>query len=117
MRIDTKWVLGILAIFINIYSNNISITPFQKSFLNKSVLRQIFIFSIVYMSTKDLEKSFILTGTFIILSSYILNEKSNLCIIPKYIIDTNKDGIIDKSELENAVNISNDYHNLSKKQT
>ena len=52
-----------------------------------------------------------MTAAFIILSDYLLNENSKLCIIPdrlkkiSYLIDENKDNIISDKEEKDALDI------------
>ena len=80
----------------------------QEAFLRGSLARELFIFAVAWMSTKDLVNSILLTAAFMILANYLFNEKSNLCILPaKYkdldkVIDTNKDGIVSPDEVAAA---------------
>ena len=120
---NDKLYFGIIIIIINILSKNVSLelSPLQKKFFNNIYIRQIIIFTIIFMGTKDLKVSFVLTGTFYILSSHLLHEESRLSLLPntlKESVDSNNDGEVSQEELERAINtlnrvksnISNDYH-------
>lgn len=105
-----KLLIGIVIIIINVLSRNISIklTPFQKYLIDNSLIRQVLIFCITFMGTKDLKSSFILTASFYILSAHLLHEDSPINIIPdrlKKSLDTNNDNIISQEEIDKAISI------------
>lgn len=126
---NDKLYFGIIIIIINILSKSISLelSPLQKKFFNNIYIRQILIFTIIFMGTKDLKTSFLLTGTFYVLASHLLHEDSRFSILPhdiKKSIDLNDDGVISNEEIQHAIkvlnkvktNTSNDFHTLSTKQ-
>ena len=104
-----KLLLGVFMIFINIGSRYIELrlTKGQEMIL-KNIAREVLIFTIAFIHTKDIILSFIITGIFIILANFVFNEKSKYCILPeKYktltsLIDTNKDNIISENEINKA---------------
>ena len=104
---------GIIMIILNIGAKFITIelSPTQEKFIRNNIGRQILIFSIVWVGTKNIYVSLTLTAAFIILSDFLLNEDSNFCILPqewitiKDSIDRNGDGVVSDSELEHAINI------------
>ena len=103
-----KLVIGIVIIIINVLSRNISInlSPFQKYLIDNSLVRQLLIFCITFMGTKDLKSSFILTSSFYILSAHLLHEDSPINIIPKRLkksLDTNNDNVISQKEIDDAI--------------
>jgi hypothetical protein len=106
---SNKLLLGIFMIFMNIGSRYIELklTKGQEMVL-KNIGREVLIFTIAFINTKDLILSFIITGIFIILANFIFNEKSKYSILPeKYkklaaIIDTNQDNIISENEINKA---------------
>lgn len=110
---NSKFTAGIAMIMLNIGSKYISIglTESQEAYLTSSLARQILIFSVAFIGTKDILTSLLLTIIFIVFADYILNENSKLCILPKHMkrikkeIDIDKDGIITEEELNNAINI------------
>ena len=104
-----KLLLGVFMIFINIGSRYIELklTKGQEMIL-KNIAREVLIFTIAFIHTKDLILSFVITGIFIILANFVFNEKSKYCILPdKYknlesLIDTNQDNIISENEINKA---------------
>jgi len=63
------------------------------------------------MGTRNIYVALTLTASFIILSDYVLNDKSSFCILPDKFkklqssIDVNDDKIISELEIKNAVDI------------
>ena len=109
---NNKLLIGLVAIFVNVGSRYIpiNITKNQEALLKK-VSTELLIFSITLLMSRDIITAILLTAAFTVLTRYILNENSNLCILPeKYknvtqLIDTNNDGIISDEEVENAKNL------------
>jgi hypothetical protein len=100
-------------ILLNVGSKFISI-QFSKSteeYLKMTVSKQILVFSMAWMGTRDIYTALGLTAVFVILSDHIFNEESRFCIVPtKYrvldkLIDTNQDGVISEDEINNAISI------------
>jgi hypothetical protein len=74
-----------------------------------SVSKQLLVFAMAWMGTRDIYAALGLTAVFTILSDYLFNEESRLCIVPhKYrvlnkIIDTNEDGVVSETEVAAAI--------------
>ena len=104
-----KLLIGVFMIFMNIGSRYIELrlTKGQEMIL-KNIAREVLIFTIAFVATKDLILSFIITCIFIVLANFVFNEKCKFCILPdKYknltsLIDTNKDNIISENEINKA---------------
>jgi hypothetical protein len=81
---DNKLLVGLMMIFMNIGSKFIVIelSETQKELLASSVLRQVLIFCIAFVGTRDLIMSIILTAAFVILVDGLLHEGSPLSILP-----------------------------------
>lgn len=119
-----KLFIGIAMIFLNIGSRYIELklTKSQEMLL-KNVSREIFIFSVAFIGSRDIIISLIITSLFVIFSKYFFNEQSKYNILPeKYkqlsdVIDTNHDGIISKDEIDNALHILKkaNENNINKK--
>ena len=109
---NNKYILGLAMIFLNIGSRFVvvKLSRGQEYFLQK-IGMEILLFTVLFIGTKDVIISLILTGIFVILSNYVFHEESKFCIIPeKYrqlhnALDTNNDNIISKEEIANAVKI------------
>ena len=109
---NNKLLIGLVAIFVNIGSRYIELklTPNQEALL-RNIGREVLIFTITLLYTRDLINAILITAAFIILSQYAFNEQSSLCILPeKYknlhsAMDLNKDGVITEDEILKAEKI------------
>jgi hypothetical protein len=81
---ENKLMLGLIMIFMNIGSKFIVInfSETQKELLSNSVLRQVLIFCIAFMATRDVIMALLLTAIFVILVDGLLHEGSPLYILP-----------------------------------
>ncbi len=121
---DSKFSAGIAMLMLNIGSKYISIglSESQEAYLTSSLARQLLIFSVAFIGTKDIIVSLILTVIFIIFADYIFNENSKICLLPESMkkikeeIDIDQDGIISEKELTNAINILTKAKNKKKEQ-
>jgi hypothetical protein len=108
---SSKLFAGILMILMNVGSKYIEIglTKSQEHALKTGLGREIVIFCVVFLGTRDLVLSIIMTSAFIILSDHIFNENSKFCVMPAHmkkianLIDTNNDGVISQSEIKHAM--------------
>lgn len=100
---NSKFFAGVVMILLNIGSKFISI-QFSKSteeYLKLNVTKQILVFAMAWMGTRDIYTSLVLTAVFTILSDHIFNEESPYCCVPdKYrilhkLVDENGDGVTD----------------------
>lgn len=104
---------GIMIIMMNLGSKYVTIELSKSSaeYLKLSVTRQIMIFVLAWMGSRNIYVALGLTAVLIILTDHLFNEESSFCIVPheyrllKDVIDTNKDGIVSKEELDNAMAI------------
>ena len=108
---NSKFFAGVIMILLNIGSKFISI-QFSKSteeYMKWTVSKQLLVFSMAWMGTRDIYAALGLTAVFTILSDFLFNEESKLCIVPqKYrvlekLIDTNEDGVVNDVELNQAI--------------
>ena len=84
---ENKLLLGLMMIFMNIGSKFIVIelSETQKELLSNSVLRQVLIFCVAFVGTRDLVTALVLTAVFVILVDGLLHEGSPLSILPESI--------------------------------
>lgn len=78
-----------------------------KEMLSSAFARRLIIFTIVFMATRDIVISLIMTCLFVILIFNLLNKKSKYCVLPNSFkkLDQNQDGIIDNNEIKKAYEI------------
>jgi hypothetical protein len=108
---NSKFFAGVIMILLNVGSKFIQI-QFSKSteeYMKYSVSKQLLVFSMAWMGTRDIYTALGLTAVFTILSDYLFNEECSLCIVPhKYrvlhkLLDTNEDGNVTEPELAAAI--------------
>ena len=108
---NSKFFAGVVMILLNIGSKFISI-QFSKSveeYMKISLSKQILIFAMAWMGTRDIYVALVLTAVFTILSDHLFNEESKLCIVPqKYrvlhkLMDSDKNGEVSESEISAAI--------------
>jgi len=110
---NSKLFTGLIMICLNIGSKFITVkfSPSQEEFMKNYVAREILIFAVCWMGTRDILTSLVLTGAFFIITEYLLHEDSSLCIAPSYMkkikdaLDTDGDGVISQSEIDNAIKL------------
>ena len=110
---DSKFFAGIVMIMLNIGSKYITIelSKSQEAYLRNSLGRQILIFAISWMGSRDILIALALTAIFNVLANHLFNEKSKFCIIPaRYrnyedVLDLNGDGKVSEKEIKQAKEI------------
>jgi len=97
-------------IILNLFSKYVvlDLSKSQEAFIRNTITRELLIFVIAFVGTRDLLLSLFLTATFVVLSGTIFNEKSKFCVIPekyKYLyneVDSNNDGQVSQEEVQRA---------------
>jgi hypothetical protein len=110
---NSKLFAGIVMILMNIGSKYITVkfSKSQEAYLRNYVGREILIFAVCWMGTKDIYMSLLLTAAFFVLSQHLFNENSAYCLLPqKYrelhkLVDLNGDGEISQKEINEAVRV------------
>jgi hypothetical protein len=110
---NSKFFAGVVMILLNIGSKFIAI-QFSRSteeYLKLNITKQILVFAMAWMGTRDIYTALILTAVFTVLSDHLFNEESPYCVVPKKfrllakVIDTNNDGATSEQEINNAIAI------------
>ena len=102
-------------LLMNIGSKYITIelSKTQSEYLRGSIARQMLIFSISWMGSRDIFKALALTAIFNVLTGHLFNEESAYCIVPRQyrsfarILDKDGDGRVSDEEEKEARNILN----------
>lgn len=118
---NSKYFAGMVMIMLNLGAKVVSVnfSNSTQEYLKYGVSKQLFIFSMAWMGTRDIYTSIILTAVFTVLSEHLFNEESRFCVVPeKYrmintAIDTNNDGIISEEELQAALKVLEKAKTLS----
>lgn len=107
---NSKIFAGIMIIILNIASRfvNIKLSRSVESYLKHTFSKQILVFAIAWMGSRDIYIALAIATTFIILTEFIFNEESRFCCLSEsfqnYHLDLDKDGdgVISKEEIEQA---------------
>tara|TARA_B100000902_G_scaffold396272_1_gene456852 strand:+ start:844 stop:1347 length:504 start_codon:yes stop_codon:yes gene_type:complete len=107
-----KLFIGIMMIFMNLGSRFIEIKLTKgQEMIFKNIAREVLIFTIAFLGSRDIIIALILTAVFIILSNFVFNENSKYCLLPasykkiENAMDLNNDGKVSEEELEKAYEV------------
>ena len=101
---SSKLFAGLMIIVLNIASKfvNIKVGKTLEAYLKYTFSRQILVFAIAWMGTRDIYIAFLVTIVFVIITDYLLHEDSPYFILPPEIRDYHL------SKMENMENITDD---------
>ena len=105
---DNKVFAGIIILIMNIGSKyiNIELSKTQENYIKHSLGRQFIIFSILWVGTRDIFISLVMTLLFILFTDYLLNENSCYCVMSQKYREgnTNRDSVpVTEKEVTNAI--------------
>lgn len=86
---SSKMFAGIMIIVLNIASRfvNIKLSRSIESYLKYTFSRQVLIFAITWMGTRDIYIAFIFSIVFMICVDFLFNEDSRFCCLPSQFTD------------------------------
>jgi len=110
---SSKFFAGLMMIFLNIGSKfvTLNLSKSQETYLRYIISRQVLIFAVAWMGTRDIIMSLILTSVFVILADFLTNENSKFCVMPESykklhnLIDKNNDGVLSEEEIAQSIKI------------
>jgi len=108
---NSKYFLGIMMIMLNICSKYVTVklSKSQEAYIRNYIIRELLIFTMCWMGTRDILVSVVVTAAFFLLTEHLFNEDSKYCILPeKYrkfhlLLDKNNDGVVSEQEINDAV--------------
>lgn len=115
---QSKYFAGIMMLILNLGSKYITLelSENQDQLLKNKIIRRFLVFTVVFVATRDIFVSLILTGIFILLVSGLFNENSRYSIVTKPVIANISDEeyrqalkIIKSYEFHKKKTSSNDY--------
>jgi hypothetical protein len=82
---NSLFFAGVVMIMLNIGSRYIELKldPSTENFLKTALSKELLVFSVCWMGTRDLIIALVLTAVFVVLADYGLNANSNCCIMPQ----------------------------------
>ena len=107
---NSKFFAGIVMIMLNIGSKYVTVelSKSQEEYLKNNIGRQLLIFAISWMGSRDILVALALTAIFTVLTDHLFNEQSRLCIIPQkyrryeHLLDLDKDNEVTDEEIKKA---------------
>lgn len=85
----SKAFAGVMIIVLNIASRfvNIKLSRSMESYLKYTFSRQVLIFAITWMGTRDIYIAFLFSIVFMICADFLFNEDSRFCCLPSHFTD------------------------------
>ena len=86
---NSKLFAGLMIIVLNIASRfvTIKLSKSMESYLKYTFSRQILIFAIAWMGTRDIYIASVISIVFVLCMDYLFNENSKFCILPSHFMD------------------------------
>ena len=86
---DSKIFAGLMIITLNIASKfvTIKLSKTMESYLKYTFSRDILVFAITWMGTRDIYIALFITLVFILCMDFLLNEDSMFCVLPEQFTD------------------------------
>jgi hypothetical protein len=80
---NSKIFAGLMIIILNISSRfvTIKLSKTMEAYLKHSFSKQILVFTIAWMGSRDIYTAMIMTIIFIIVTEYLFNEDSSMCCL------------------------------------
>lgn len=82
---NSLFFAGVVMVMLNIGSRYIELKldPSTENFLKTALSKELLVFSVCWMGTRDLIIALVLTAVFVVLADYGLNANSKCCIMPE----------------------------------
>jgi hypothetical protein len=108
---DSKLFAGVCMILLNVGSKfiNIQFSKSAEEYLKMNVTKEILVFAMAWMGTRDILAAACLTIIFTAFSDHLFNEESHVCIVPHHMRvlkgdkDDKQNGKITPDELSAAI--------------
>jgi hypothetical protein len=86
---QSKIFAGLVIIVLNVSGKfaNITLSKSMESYLKYTFSRNILVFSMAWMGTRDIYTALGITGIFMLCANYLFNEESPYCCLPENFTD------------------------------
>jgi len=103
---NSKIFAGLMIIILNIASRfvNLKLSKNVELYLKHTFSKQILVFAIAWMGTRDIYVAILITICFIIIVDYLCNEDSSLCCLPEAFTEYHLelDNTVTQAEIQKA---------------
>lgn len=113
---NNKIFAGVIILIMNICSRyaTLELSQSQEYYIKYVFGKQLLLFAIIWMGTRDIIISIILTVLFLILADYLLNDQSKYCIIPANCKVEDFSGNITQKDINDSIRILKKAHAVKK---
>jgi len=103
---NSKIFAGLMIIVLNIASKfvTVKLSKTMESYLKHTFSRDMLVFAIAWMGTRDIYTALIIMLVFILFMDYLLNEESSFCCLPENFTDYHV-SLLDNNETVSAEQI------------
>ena len=111
---DNKYMIGLIMVVVNLGARFIvnELDEKQKKLINSKYLRRLLIFLVIFMATRDLGISIVLTVVVILFLFEFFNENSDFSLLPKKDIDDDEENNISEDKNQKIDRIIDDLKTL-----
>lgn len=105
---DSKIFAGMMIIILNVGSKyvNLRLPKPIEGYLKFTFSRNILVFAICWMGTRDILTALLITCLFVIVMDFILNDESQYCCLPESFIDYHREAMTNADPSNNHVDVS-----------
>lgn len=113
---NNKIFAGVIILVMNICSRyaTLELSKSQEYYVKYIFGKHLLLFAIIWMGTRDIIISIILTIVFLILADYLLNDQSKYCIIPSNCKVEDFSGNITQKDINDSIQILKKAHSQKK---
>jgi len=113
---DNKIFAGVIILIMNICSRyaTLELSKSQEYYVKYIFGKQLLLFAIIWMGTRDIFISIVLTIIFLICADYLLNDQSKYCIIPSHCKVSDLSGNITQKDINDSISILKKAHSQKK---
>lgn len=113
---NNKIFAGVIILIMNICSRyaTLELSKSQEYYVKYVFGKQLLLFAIIWIGTRDIMISIVLTILFLILADYLLNDQSKYCIIPSNCKVEDFSGNITQKDINDSIDILKKAHALKR---
>lgn len=113
---NNKIFAGVIILIMNICSRyaTLELSKSQEYYVKYIFGKQLLLFAIIWIGTRDIIISIVLTILFLILADYLLNDQSKYCIIPSNCKIEDFSGNITQKDINDSIGILKKAHALKR---
>lgn len=109
---ESKFFAGVIIIIINLSAKlvDVRLSKPMESYFKNTFSRQLFVFAIAWMPTRDVFVAFVVSTLVIFCVDYLMNDESALCVLPERFTSYHRDI---EGEVNGQVVTQQDVNNMN----